>query len=290
MNNTITDDIKNVFRKGNMLTKIIIVNIIVFVLLVLAKLVFRDSFQDILSGLSLSSELMGMLQHPWSVITYMFVHIDLFHLIFNMLVYYWFGNIVGDLIGDKKILPLYIMGGLAGFIAYSLYALVVPIYGIAYGASAAVMTIVSAAAFLAPNFMVRLILIGSVPIKYIAIAYVIIDLAKISASTNVGGHISHIGGLIFGGLFVYFLKRGLDLSVGINQFFDRVVSFFNKRKKSNLNITHRKKNSQKKPKHRNKTIQQDVDTILEKVKKSGYESLNKEEKESLFLASRDANK
>ncbi len=289
MTSTILDDIKDVFRKGNMLTKIILVNIIVFVFLVIAKILFRDFFNTLLSYLTVSSDLGFLIMHPWTILSYMFVHLDLFHLLFNMIVYYWIGNIVGDLIGDKKILPLYLLGGIGGFIAFSIFNLFTGHHGFLMGASAGVMATVSAAAFLSPNYNISLVLIGKTPLKYIAIAYVIIDLAMIANQSNAGGHISHFGGFLVGGLFIYFLRRGLDISIYFYNFIT-LITGSKRNKKSKLKVSYKNKPYSKKNNTSKQLSQKEIDKILEKVKEKGYESLTKVEKEFLFLASKSPDK
>lgn len=288
MLNSILDDLKSFLKDGNMLNKIIIVNLIVFILFVIIKVLSGSNFNQIIPYFSLSSEFLANIKHPWTIITHMFVHIDLWHFLFNMLIYYWFGNIVGDLIGDNKILPLYLLGGLGGFIAYSIFNLFSHEVGIAYGSSASVMATLTAAAMIAPNYAVRLILLGKQPIKYIAIGYILLDMILASNQINTGGHIAHLGGVLVGVIFVYSLQKGKDLSIPLNIILSKLTYLFSFKKQSKLKVTHYSpKNSVV---HKNKiTQQQEVDKILEKIKLKGYDSLTKEERESLFLASRDKN-
>jgi len=287
MSNFIINDIKDIFRKGNMLNRIILINIILFVILVLIKLFFFPYFQSILKQISISGNLMTFVYKPWTLLTYMFVHVELYHLIVNLLVYYWFGNILGDLIGDKKIFPIYLLGGLSGGLFFLVYSYLIGTNTLLMGASAGIMATVGAAAFLAPNYQFNLILIGKTPLKYIAIAYVIIDLAMISNQHNVGGHIAHIGGLIMGVLFIYLLKNGTDLSIIINKYSQILVSLFKSEQKTKLVVLH--KNVKNKKNQLSKTSQHELDKILEKVKKKGYDNLTKEEKEALFIASKNNN-
>ncbi|MDV7391873.1 rhomboid family intramembrane serine protease, partial [Arthrospira platensis SPKY1] len=175
---SIWSDIKNAFHHGNMVTRLMLINGVVFVAVNLVKL-FMTVFGGFQSGagarfekfmqfFSLSSDMWFNITHPWVIITSMFLHQSLFHALFNILFLMWFGRIVADLIGDRRILPLYLLGGLAGGLLYIATAWwFYPQGGYAYGASAAVMGIVLAAGALAPDYIMRLILIGDVKLKYI---------------------------------------------------------------------------------------------------------------------------
>ena len=171
---SIWDDIKREFSYGNMVTRIIIVNIAFFVAINLLYLVLfitagwkeANIYKEVLYFFSLSGNWKYQLTHPWTVITSMFLHEGFFHLLWNMLFLYWFGRIVGDFIGNQRVLPIYLLGGLVGGAAYFLSANLLPehvgIGTVAYGASAAVMAIVVAAGAIAPNYQFHLFLIGEV--------------------------------------------------------------------------------------------------------------------------------
>lgn len=291
---SILEDIKAQFRYGNKVVQIILVNFIVFLAIVLVRSFTPGgggsaSFNEFLTWVALPSAPFELLKHPWTLVSHMFVHQGFWHIAWNMMMLYWFGRIVGDLIGDKKILPLYIAGGLFGAMFYFVFANIFGYHGIAYGASAAVMSFVMASAVLAPEYNMRLLLIGDVKLKYIALGLVFLNLVMISEASNVGGRIAHIGGAIFGGLYIYLLKDGTDLL-----WFTQGISFPKTRSnrpmasKAKMEVVHSQRKSTNKRKKSDSSIdlQKKVDEILDKINASGYESLSAEDKEILFQASK----
>lgn len=305
MFDSIAQDIKQQFSYGNAIVRLIIVNTAVFILLMVGfamiGLFGGPNYQEIQalvkSYLSLNSDVLTTLKRPWVLITHMFVHVGLWHFAMNMLVLYWFGRIFGDLMGDRRVVPLYILGGLAGALVYFIGVnLIYPSDSIAFGASAAVMAIVVAAAIVAPEYRVNLILLGSVPLKYIALAYVVFDFIGLASMSNVGGHFGHFGGMLMGWLYIYMVRNGNDPADRINDFFDWVKSLFTKetKPKSNLKVSYKAKSvsSKKKGKAKGKQVsdtegehQAKLDKILDKISKSGIESLSAEERAFLDKAS-----
>jgi len=293
---SIWDDMKGMLQHGTMLTRLIIINIIVFVVIgVLIRYLLAPVYPVLLDYLALSSDTWWNIKHPWVFITHMFLHAGLYHIFWNMLLYYWFGTIVGDLVGDKKILPLFIYGGLLGAVIYLVsYAFFLPqqLDGHAIGASAGVMATVIAAAVIAPDYKIRLILIGPISIKYIAVVLLIIDLIGTAGMDNTGGHFAHLGGALFGWFFVSNLKRGNDLSIGFNNFVARIGRLFSGEKsgrKSKLKISHKNKKAGSESKSvsvKDSELQARVDEILDKINEKGYDQLSEEEKEFLFIASK----
>jgi hypothetical protein len=242
----------------------------------------------------------------------MFMHEDFFHILWNMLFLYWFGRIVGDFIGDHRVLPIYLLGGLAGNIAF--FILIALIRGssgppsFALGASGAVMAIAVASAVLAPNYIIRLLLIGDVRLKYVVMVLLVLDLFFISRDDNTGGHFAHLGGALMGWIFVLRLRNGQDLSEPVNRILIAIRSFLKSplpkmsgRKKSPKvayrnpvktatggKSAHQAKGSRPAEAGGNSlSYQEQLDAILDKIKQSGYDSLTKEEKEFLFNASKD---
>jgi len=299
----IIDDVKRTFQSGNMVSKLIIINVAVFLFVLIIGIFLKQgdpnaaAYQWLIRNLAVSSEGMTILRKPWTLVSHMFLHEGLWHLAWNMLLFYWFGRIVGDFIGDRKILPIYILGGLAGILVYFIAAKIGVVgSSIALGASAAVMAVISTAACLSPNYMMRLLIIGDVSIKYIVLFLIILDLVGISNMDNTGGHIAHLGGVAFGALFVYLLRNGFDLADGFNEFISQVKSIFQKKekktKKSPLTVKHsavRKSKSSGRGSSRSDAsmpFEEKLDRILEKIKSEGYDNLSDEEKEFLFQASK----
>lgn len=289
---SIADDIKSSFDYGNMIVKLIIINIAVFVITALLSAFFPLFYAtNILPYLSIPGDLMTLLYRPWTIITHMFLHSGLWHLIGNMITLYWFGNIAGDLLGDKKILSVYILSGLVGALFYSLsYQFLPNIGSYAMGASAAALGIVFTAVATAPDYVVSLILIGDVRIKFIGLVILFLDIIGTQSNINSGGHIAHLGGTLFGFLFVYLLRNGTDLSVYFNNFIAFITFQKKQKRKPTLKVAHKAEILQRKPTKIQPTktdISVRVDEILDKIKQRGYDSLTDEEKEVLYHASKN---
>ncbi|HRO08083.1 MAG TPA: rhomboid family intramembrane serine protease [Saprospiraceae bacterium] len=281
-------EIQAAFDYGSMLTKIIIVNVAVYVITALLGAFFPEIYGTyILPYLAIPGDLLTLLYRPWTIITHMFLHQGFWHMAMNMLILYWFGNIAGDLLGDKKILPVYFLGGLTGAIFYVLsYQLLPDVVGIyALGASAAVLAIVFTAVFTAPDYLMHLILLGPVKIKYIGLTILFFDIIGTAGNSNTGGHIAHLGGSLFGFLFVYLLRNGTDVSAWFYKNTDKRSK--QNKKSSKLKIAHRSEVLQAKKEQNDKgKATSEVDMILDKIKRNGYDSLTEEEKEILYRASK----
>ena len=304
MFNSIWSDVKREVAQGNMVTRIIIVNIGVWIFLILAKITLNGFgyYEPLFHSLNIATDLDHSLLKPWSLFTYMFVHEGLGHIFFNMLIFYWFGRIIGDFIGDRRILPLYIMGGLAGAIVFfmSMFLLKPDQMIFCHGASASVMAFVFASATLSPDYEMRLILIGPVKIKFIAAALFLIDLATIANDVNTGGHFAHIGGAIMGSLYILTLRKGDDLATPFNNFFDWSKSLFSKPPPKPKKTTAKVRTlTPQKPRrsvfgekpsppkaYDGMGYQEKLDAILDKINDLGYEELSEEEKEFLVEASK----
>ena len=296
------NDVKRTFESGTTLTRIIIVNIAVFVF-VSILFVFTNFgvdaqtqgfYQQILHFISINSDPSGLILRFWANITYMFTHTGFWHLLWNMLFLYWFGRIVGELIGDRHILPLYILGGLAGAVMFVLGNQLVDYPGdlqYCIGASASVMALIVASGIIAPNYGMNLLLIGRVSLKYVVIVLVFLDIVGASGRSNTGGHFAHIGGVLLGILYIRQLRSGRDFS----RWFDPIYALFQKqylRKTSthkNMSLRYVNKRSSKKVSSEPKSgiHQAKVDAILDKIKKVGYDKLTQDEKDYLFLAAKE---
>lgn len=289
------DDLKREFSSGHMVTKIIIWNVVIFFVVNLLRLLFmlsgtNDIYVDVRDFFLVSNDPIHVLTHPWSFITSNFIHEGLGHIFWNMWLFYMFGKILGDLIGDRKILPLYLLSGIVGCLFYFLF-MNMPFFGEgvvtpALGASASVMGIIMAAGFTSPHYKINLLLIGSVKLMYVSAVLFFIDI--IALAPQAGGPIAHIGGGLFGGLFVYLMRNGTDLSDPVNNFIERIQNFAGSLRSDEPTPTTTKKTRTRKNTKEPLpfTHQERVDQILEKIKASGYESLTDEEKEFLFLASK----
>lgn len=270
----------NVFQSGDRLNLFIGINVLIFLLINLVT-VFEFLFTHttlitdwLTTQLSLPAHLPALPYKFWTIFTYMFTHRALFHLLFNMLWLYWMGRIFLDFLNKRQFTFTYLAGGLAGAFLFILAYHTLPalttstISASMLGASASVMAIVVAVATLVPNYSIRLLFFGDVRLKYLALAYFAMDVIGI-ASENPGGNIAHVGGAILGFIYIKQLQNGNDWS-----------KIFKKR--SQLKVVQK----QNQPVSGSSMIDQAIiDSILDKISKSGYDSLSSSEKKQLFKAS-----
>lgn len=304
---SIWDDIRYSFRTGNMVNRLVVVNFGIFVLVNLVKftLWMANAGQGIpayfdtgLHFFCMPAQWWTALTHPWGFITSMFLHEDFWHVVNNIIFLLLFGNITGDLIGDRRVLPIYLLGGLTGNILFLLsdFWMHYPV-PYALGASGAVMALAGAALILAPDYRVMLFLLGEVKVKYIVLVMLLLDMVGIAHNSNTGGHIAHLGGFLMGGFFVYRLRDGKDLSEPINRLLDRILNLFS----FNKTRTPPKAKRKTQPAFRatfggakgssmsdsnDMSFQERLDAILDKIKEKGYENLSQEEKDFLYEASK----
>jgi membrane associated rhomboid family serine protease len=294
---SITDEIKESFRKGTTLHKLIYLNLGLFLAVQIVRIILYlsnayDLFPGFINHLAVPANLDILARRPWTLITYMFLHVDFIHILFNLLWLYWFGTIFIQELGLKKLLSTYLLGGLAGGILYVIFYNVFDVFAgvregsIALGASASVMAVVVSTATYQPDRRMHLVLIGPIKIIYIAL-FMFIFTSLVDFSVNTGGKIAHIGGAITGFLFAYYYRRGKDLTKGFDRIMDSIATWF-KPGKDNLRVTYKRSAEQNRPaddieynKHK-VAEQKEIDQILDKISKAGYDSLTSREKEMLF--------
>ncbi|MCY7351127.1 MAG: rhomboid family intramembrane serine protease [Cytophagaceae bacterium] len=292
------DEFKNAFTKrNNGLVQIILVNVIVFLTLLVSKIVLTLSglsvyYTEVFNQLQLPASLPELAQKPWTLITYFFTHENIFHILFNMLFLYWFGKLVDEYLGNRRLINLYMLGGILGGVAYIVIYNLVPYFheavanSLMMGASGAAFAVVVGAATLLPNYTFHLLFLGPVRIKYIALFYVISSFAQTTGS-NAGGNIAHLGGALLGFIFIKQLQRGTDLGKPLDGLTGFVRRLFTPKPRPSMKVTYR---SQSKTSLTSMTSDgfpddDEIDAILDKISKSGYESLTREEKQKLFRAS-----
>lgn len=290
-------DLKNSFNKGNIYIQFIYINVGVFVatsLLGILWILFNRDGTAVLQYLELPAWTMQFIRQPWSLLTYMFMHAGILHLLFNMLWLYWFGQMFLSLFSARHFRGLYLLGGICGGLLYMVAYNIFPYfsdslyYSYLLGASASVLAIVVATAVRAPEYRVNLLFIGAVRLKYVALFMVVTDLLFMT-SGNAGGHIAHLGGALAGWWFASGLSRGHDATAWINWCLDGLsggVSFRRKPKKPKMKVHYGDKTKDYDYNARKKQQSEEIDRILDKLKKSGYNSLTTEEKKSLFDASK----
>jgi membrane associated rhomboid family serine protease len=284
----IWNEIKASFQRGSIITRLIYVNLAVFVAFRIIHLIFFLSGNEFygLQWFELPAGVSQFLRQPWSLITYMFLHFNFLHILFNLLVLYWFGRLFLDYYNQQQLLGLYLLGGIAGgivyMIAYNLFPVFNQVVNASYllGASAAIISILIATAFRDPNRDIYLILIGRVPLKYLALFMVISYIIGISTS-NAGGNLAHMGGALMGWIFFAGLKKGQDITLFLAKFLTFLQRIFKPRSK--VRVIHRQPPRDDYEYNRQKAADHnELNRILDKIGKEGYDSLTREEKETLF--------
>lgn len=290
------DDLKRFFRDSNVLPRLILVNVGIWVFIQVIYVIgwaFNASpqYMDgiIMEYLALPASLDILLIRPWTLFTYMFLHTDFWHILFNMLWLYWFGKIFLQYLTQKQLLTTYLIGGLSGGLLYIITFNIFPVFSEslpiarALGASASVMAIVASISLYVPNYTIMLLFLGRIKIFYLALALFVLDFFMIRHG-NAGGHIAHIGGAVYGFLYIYYKRRGFKFS-SLFPGKTRVRIKRPKRTHSTSKEKHTRPVSDEEY-NRTKTANQNkIDKILDKISRSGYESLTKEEKELLFKSS-----
>lgn len=257
-------DIKNLTVE----IKLIAVVSIISLLVMLMKVVDPGFYKIIVEQLALFSDFKIFNYRIWQFVTYSFLHADIMHLLFNMLMLYFFSQLFFTFFNSKQFLKTYFLGGVAAALFYFLVANIFGLQSYVVGASGAVMAVFFTVVGYNPKMRVQLIIFGNVAIYYIAIAFLGFDLLQLFFD-NAGGHLAHIGGSIFGFCYGKYLGG-----------FTFVVPKKSK-VKTNLRTVHNKIN-QTKNNSTDNSVQKQIDVILDKISKSGYDSLTKEEKEFLF--------
>jgi membrane associated rhomboid family serine protease len=235
----------------------------------------------------------SLLLKPWTLVSYMFLHVEIWHLLFNMLWLFWFGRIFMEFLTSRQLVTVYLLGGIAGALVYILAFNIFPVFSdalhdsYALGASASVMAIVTAISFHVPSYAIQLLFLGRVKILYLAIILFVFDFFMIPTG-NAGGHLAHIGGALFGFIYISFSKSGAgstfrsDSATAFNSFFNK---FGHPKTGSGNTGQHRRPMSDEEYNARKVETQKRIDEILEKISKGGYDSLTKAEKEFLFRTS-----
>lgn len=320
---TIINDLKETFRRGEIHIRLIFINTAVFLAFAVLQIVltlFNVNVGQWLQWLEMPASMSQFLVQPWSIITYMFLHAGVMHLLFNMLWLYWFGQLFLFFFSTKHLRGLYLFGGICGallyLLAYNVFPYLTPYadYTFMLGASASVLAIVAAVAYREPDYRVNLFLLGSLPLKYFALVVIGLDLLFIT-SDNAGGHIAHLGGALGGLLFAYLLNKGTDLTRYINQVIDfcqHPAALKPKMRKPKMKVNYggrarqqadaepkqadakakqpfdaepKQQEKAEEPKPADASKQDRINEIREKIKQSGYQGLTEEEKKELFKAS-----
>ena len=289
----IASELKRRFSAGSILVRLIYINVALFLvirLMALLAMLLNAPAVEVLKWLELPSGDM-LLHRPWTLLTYMFSHYDLLHILFNMLWLYWLGRIFLEYFTGKQLGALYVLGGLlGGLLFWGAYA-VLPYFngqiGFLIGASASVLAIVVAVAVYVPHYQIGLLFFGAVSLKWVAIITIVIDLLSV-VEGNVGGQVAHLGGALMGLIYGLMMRRGHDVTAWLNKSIDWLVMLFKGRKPTLKKKKLHTKAQKAAPAQKNTTMpdEDEIDAILDKLKRSGYGALSDQEKERLFMASR----
>ncbi len=293
---SIWNEIKRFFLHGSVVARLIGINVAVFIIVNLLSGIFclADTPRYIdymVYNLAVPASTHMLFYKPWTVLSYMFLHINFFHIFFNMIMLYVGGRLFIDFIGKNRIIGTYLIGGVAGALLYVAAYNIFPVFkndipdSIAMGASASVLSIFIAIAVFRPNVSIPLILIGPVKLKYIAFFFIIIDLISIHKG-NAGGHIAHIGGALWGVAYIGLLKRGFDPAYYIGNVVDSIGGFFSPKPRLKVHYYKPRPETDEDYNKRKAENQKQIDEILDKISKHGYDSLTKAEKELLFKMSK----
>lgn len=297
----LSEEIKRFFTSGSSLALLILINAGVWILTkAVYVLFFLYNHPDvtladawILHHFALPALTGELAARPWTLVTYMFLHVDFFHILFNMLWLFWFGRIFLEYLNSRQLLFTYLAGGLAGGLLYILAFNIFPVFyntigvSVALGASASVMAIVTAISFFVPNYSIQLLLIGRVRILYLAVILFIFDFFAIPTG-NAGGHIAHIGGALFGYFFSLWLRKTkYAYSTGaFTSLMKKIAGIFHRQKGRSTPPPYSGRPKDDETYNAEKNLHQKrIDTILEKISRGGYDSLTREEKDILFRSS-----
>jgi membrane associated rhomboid family serine protease len=292
MNTSIWDEIRDFFLRGSVLSRLIGINIAVFVVIGLIRVVFflidaPSAYDGLIYWLGVPSSFDILVNRPWTIITYMFLHFDFFHILFNMIMLYIGGRLFKEFLGENRMTGTYLIGGFIGALFFILAYNVFPVFrgvrhlAVAIGASASVLAIFIAIATYKPNYQLPLIIIGRIRLKYIAVFFVVIDLVSIDKG-NPGGHLAHLGGALWGFLYVGLLKQGMDPGRAVGNWVKILVGVFRPQPRMKVHYRSPRPLSDDEYNRQKKQAQKHMDEILDKISKHGYDSLSEKEKEILF--------
>ncbi len=287
-----TGNLKYQFARLSIAEKLIAINVVIFIFNGLLTFLLQLSSNTLMQWFELPKDFFDFLVQPWSIITYSFFHAGLGHIFWNMIMLYFASRIFLNLFGPKRFINVYflgvILGGLLFLLSYNIFPAFLGINTSLIGASAGVTAILIFVCTYIPNQEVRIIFFN-VKLWYIGVFFVLVDLIQIPTGGNAGGHLSHLGGALLGYVYARQLVKGKDIGEGFSRLVDSFSNLFKKSKKAPLKTVYRKAKSTVNATvdHDKESRQRKIDAILDKISKSGYESLSKSEKDFLFKAGKE---
>ena len=290
------------FLAAPTLNRLIILNVVFFIFfLVLGTItfLFKTNVSVIINWLDFTHNIYDYLLKPWSIITYSFLHQDIWHLLFNMLFLYFFGGIFLNIHPGRRFLNVYFLGVIFGALLMMLSYNLFPVFAETYksgmiGASAGVSAIMVAATVQSPNYTFRLLFIPvNLKLWWITVFFILKDVVSIQIG-NSGGHLAHLGGALIGYIYMKQLQKGNDIGAPVGNTMDWFVDLFKPKQKVKMKTVHKRNVNSKKAETKKTAVsrlkgdhQKEIDAILDKISKSGYESLSKKEKDFLFKAGKN---
>jgi len=276
------NNIKTRFKQANIVEKFITINLTIFLLIFLLNtlgFLFQTN-NSVVNWFILPATLDGFITKPWTIITYGFVHVDFLHILMNLISLYFVGNLFINYFTPKQFISFYILGTLFGGLVFILSYNFFPAFAsdvsnsVLLGASAGVSAIFIGIATHIPNHQFKIPLIGFIKLWHLAAVWIVLDIIQIPAG-NAGGHLAHIGGALFGFLYVHQASKS-ELNI-----WDKIAHFFASKKRP-LKTVYKSKKTDSKKKSNTTYKQQKINVILDKISKSGYDTLSKDEKDFLF--------
>ena len=274
------NNIKQRFESGNIVEKLIYINIFLFVLTLLISVfqsLFKNDINWMVDWFSLDADIDSLFTKPWTIITYGFLHADFLHILFNLIALYFIGNLFIDYFTQKQLLTFYLLGTLFGGFLFLFSQNYFPLFqgttAVLVGASAGISAIFIGIATYMPNYEIKIRFIGFVKLWILASIWIGLDILGL-AGGNAGGHFAHLGGSLFGFLYV---SKASNKEIAI---FKNITNLFSRKKKPLTTVY--KSNNTKRESIKSNFTQKQIDEILDKISKSGYDTLTKAEKEFLF--------
>ena len=277
------------FKTLNIANKLIVINIAIFLLFFIASFLFNTSSEVLMQWFVLPEEPIEVLKQPWSLLTYSFLHGGFTHILFNMIWLNFFSKFILNLFSEKRFLTVYLLGALYGGLLFVTAYNVFPVFqskaGYLLGASASVSALMVFAATYSPNISFRFFMV-TIKLWQLAVGLFLLDLFRLGSGTNPGGMLSHVGGAVFGYVYAVQLAKGNDIGLWFEKIVASLVNLFKTKKNTPFRKVHKtpKNTSKKKTTSVKDERQIKIDGILDKIGKSGYESLTKQEKDFLFKA------
>lgn len=298
---TIFKEIQSKYKASNALVQLVMLNVGVFLLIRLMAIILHFAGVNsnaMLEWMVVPSDLTTLLHRPWTLLTYMFAHYDMLHVLFNMLWLYWLGKLFLEYFNSKQLVALYVLGGLGGALVYVLGYAVLPVFAgkvdLLIGASGAVLALVTAMAVFAPDYRIGLLFLGQVSLKWLAIGVVVLMVLG-GGDGQLGAQLAHLGGGLVGVFYGWQMRRGHDITAWLNRIIDKLVNLTKRPRKKGVGgpvggkAYHYQQNAtsskQTKKTSSNVPTEAEIDVILDKLKRSGYGALTEEEKATLFRAS-----